>query len=58
MSSHALLLRLFQSEYFNSWMAITYLHRYSDNIGIQHYLCDRLKEFPIEQVQFLLPQLW
>ncbi|KAI9293603.1 kinase-like protein [Neoconidiobolus thromboides FSU 785] len=57
MSSHSLLLRLFNSEFFNPWFAVSYLHRYPENIGIQHYLCNRLKEFPNNETIFFLPQL-
>lgn len=53
-----LLLRLFQSEHFNSWMAIEYLFRYPDSVGIQHYLCNELKKFPMTEIEFFLPQLW
>jgi hypothetical protein len=53
------LLRLFQSEFFNTWIAVSYLFKYPEVVGIQHYLCSRLRdEFPVEDVQFLLPQLW
>ncbi|KAI9478219.1 MAG: hypothetical protein EXX96DRAFT_595639 [Benjaminiella poitrasii] len=55
--SNALLLRLFTSEFFNSWIAVSYLFRYSDNVGIQHYLCAELKSFPISEIEFFLPQL-
>ncbi|KAI9317864.1 kinase-like domain-containing protein [Dichotomocladium elegans] len=55
--SNALLLRLFTSEFFNSWIAISYLFRYPDNVGIQHYLCRELKKFPISEIEFFLPQL-
>ncbi|GAA5813183.1 hypothetical protein MFLAVUS_006657 [Mucor flavus] len=55
--SNALLLRLFTSEFFNSWIAVSYLFRYSDNVGIQHYLCNELKKFPISEIEFFLPQL-
>jgi hypothetical protein len=32
------------------------LARYIDNIGISHYLCSRLQEFPDKD--FFIPQLW
>ncbi|KAI9593126.1 kinase-like domain-containing protein [Syncephalis fuscata] len=56
MSSHQLLLRLFNSEYFNSWLAVSYLFHYPDNIGIQHYLCNELSKFPLNEIEFFLPQ--
>ncbi|CAJ0828628.1 17305_t:CDS:10 [Entrophospora sp. SA101] len=52
-----LLLRLFQSEHFNSSMAISYLFKYPDSVGIQHYLCNELKKFPMSEIEFFLPQL-
>ncbi|RCH95038.1 Phosphatidylinositol 4-kinase pik1alpha (PI4-kinase)(PtdIns-4-kinase), partial [Rhizopus stolonifer] len=55
--SNALLLRLFTSEFFNPWIAVSYLFRYSDNVGIQHYLCSELKKFPTSEIEFFLPQL-
>ncbi|CAG8599046.1 10872_t:CDS:10 [Acaulospora morrowiae] len=55
--SQQLLLRLFQSEHFNSWMAISYLFKYPDSVGIQHYLCNELKKFPMSEIEFFLPQL-
>jgi hypothetical protein len=59
LSGQSWLLRLFQSDYFNTWIAVSYLHKYVDSVGIQHYLCRRLSdEFPVDDIQFLLPQLW
>ncbi|KAI8888011.1 hypothetical protein K501DRAFT_330227 [Backusella circina FSU 941] len=55
--SNELLLRLFTSEYFNAWIAISYIFRYPDNLGIQHYLCTQLRKFPIAEIEFFLPQL-
>ncbi|KAI9305870.1 kinase-like domain-containing protein [Cunninghamella echinulata] len=55
--SNALLLRLFKSEFFNSWIAVSYLFRYPDNVGIQHYLCSELNKFPLPEIEFFLPQL-
>ncbi|KAI8393409.1 kinase-like domain-containing protein [Radiomyces spectabilis] len=55
--SNALLLRLFTSEFFNSWIAVSYLFRYPDNVGIQHYLCSELEKFPASEIEFFLPQL-
>ncbi|KAI8390331.1 kinase-like domain-containing protein [Blakeslea trispora] len=55
--SNALLLRLFTSEYFNAWIAISYIFRHPDNVGIQHYLCTQLRKFPIAEIEFFLPQL-
>ncbi|KAF9912246.1 Phosphatidylinositol 4-kinase pik1alpha (PI4-kinase)(PtdIns-4-kinase) [Lobosporangium transversale] len=56
-SGNSLLLRLFKSEFFNAWIAVSYLYKYPDAVGIQHYLCNELKRFPLEEVEFFLPQL-
>lgn len=52
-----LLLRLFQSEYFNVHLAIAYLKNYPDSIGITYYLIDRLNNFPEKDIEFYWPQL-
>ncbi|KAG0139431.1 hypothetical protein CROQUDRAFT_111621 [Cronartium quercuum f. sp. fusiforme G11] len=52
-----LLLRLFQSEYFNVHLAIAYLKNYPDSIGITYYLINRLNEFPEKDIEFYWPQL-
>ncbi|RKP39007.1 kinase-like domain-containing protein [Dimargaris cristalligena] len=57
MSSNSLLLRLFTSQFFSSWLAVSYLYKYPDSVGIQHYLCNALKKFPVEEIEFFLPQL-
>lgn len=31
--------------------------RYADHIGIHHVLCDKLRQFPYEDIEFFLPQL-
>ncbi|KAL6057761.1 Phosphatidylinositol 4-kinase beta [Balamuthia mandrillaris] len=51
------LLRLFQCKYFDSWLALCYLHRYAHHAGVQDYLCNQLYSFPIEELHFYLPQL-
>jgi phosphatidylinositol 4-kinase B len=53
----SLLLRLFESEYFDSRLAIYYLHLYPSKTGVQHYLTGRLRQFPLAEIEFLLPQL-
>jgi hypothetical protein len=57
-STKALLLRLFQSELFTAVQALHYLQKYSNEPGIQYYLCERLKELPEQNVDILIPQLW
>ncbi|KAF8980606.1 Phosphatidylinositol 4-kinase pik1alpha (PI4-kinase)(PtdIns-4-kinase) [Entomortierella lignicola] len=56
-SGNSMLLRLFKSEFFNAWIAISYLFKYPDAVGIQHYLCNELKKFPLGEIEFFLPQL-
>ncbi|PLW07183.1 hypothetical protein PCANC_16315 [Puccinia coronata f. sp. avenae] len=52
-----LLLRLFESEFFNVHLAISYLKTYHDSIGITYYLIERLNQFPSQDVEFYWPQL-
>ncbi|KAG4304892.1 hypothetical protein PORY_001567 [Pneumocystis oryctolagi] len=56
-SGNDLLLRFFESAHFNSYLCVAYLARYPNNIGIHHYLCSRLKEFSMAEIEFFLPQL-
>ncbi|KAG0262423.1 Phosphatidylinositol 4-kinase pik1alpha (PI4-kinase)(PtdIns-4-kinase) [Actinomortierella ambigua] len=56
-SGNQLLLRFFKSEFFNAWIAVSYLFKYPDAVGIQHYLCNELKKFPLDEIEFFLPQL-
>ncbi|KAJ1894557.1 Phosphatidylinositol 4-kinase pik1alpha (PI4-kinase)(PtdIns-4-kinase), partial [Kickxella alabastrina] len=56
-SNSSLLLRLFTSQFFDSWLAVSYLFRYPHIVGVQHYLCNELRKFPLEEVEFFLPQL-
>ncbi|KAJ3208695.1 Phosphatidylinositol 4-kinase pik1alpha (PI4-kinase)(PtdIns-4-kinase) [Dinochytrium kinnereticum] len=51
------LLRLFQSDLFHSRLAIQYLYKYSDSIGIQYYLCHLLSKYDEDDITFLIPQL-
>lgn len=50
------LLRLFKSELFNAWMALQYLQR-QDQIGVHYYLCNRLRDLPLVDIEFIVPQL-
>lgn len=57
--SNALLLRLFlSSSYFSINVALQYLTRYYDNIGITYYLTRRLKEFRIDELRDVWGFLW
>lgn len=54
-----LLERFIESEHFNRdpSLAVAYLSRYANHIGIQYVLCSKLREFPYEEIEFFLPQL-
>ncbi|KAJ2659998.1 Phosphatidylinositol 4-kinase pik1alpha (PI4-kinase)(PtdIns-4-kinase) [Coemansia sp. RSA 1200] len=56
-ANSSLLLRLFTSQFFDCWLAVSYLFRYPNIVGVQHYLCNELRKFPLEDVEFFLPQL-
>ncbi|KAJ2786182.1 Phosphatidylinositol 4-kinase pik1alpha (PI4-kinase)(PtdIns-4-kinase) [Coemansia javaensis] len=53
----SLLLRLFTSQFFDTWLAVSYIFRYPRLVGVQHYLCNELRRFPRAEVEFFLPQL-
>ena len=57
--SWQLLERFIESEHFNRdpSLAVAYLSRYANHIGIQYVLCSKLREFPYEEIEFFLPQL-
>lgn len=53
------LLRLFNSDFFDASMALSYLWKYNQReTGIQVAICERLRAMPIGETEFLLPQLW
>ncbi|KAI8969727.1 kinase-like domain-containing protein, partial [Pilobolus umbonatus] len=56
MMSNDLLLRLFQSDYFNTWIALCYLFKYPENERINSYLCTQLSACPVEEIEYYLPQ--
>ncbi|KAL9058470.1 MAG: hypothetical protein Q9162_001766 [Coniocarpon cinnabarinum] len=57
--SWQLLERFIESEHFNRdpSLAVAYLSRYANHVGIQFILCSKLREFPYEEIEFFLPQL-
>lgn len=57
MSHHDSLLRLINSDFFDSSQAVFYLHKYRNIVGIQYFICEKIKLFPNEEIDFLLPQL-
>ncbi|CAR23880.1 1-phosphatidylinositol 4-kinase [Lachancea thermotolerans CBS 6340] len=55
--SNQLLLKFINSAHFTLYNNIEYLTRYSQNIGIHFYLCQKLLTFPHNELQFYIPQL-
>lgn len=57
--NHALLLRLFLSpSFFSVHVALQYLRLYADNVGISHYLANRLREFSIADLVDVWGFIW
>ncbi|KAK2066582.1 hypothetical protein P8C59_000387 [Phyllachora maydis] len=54
-----LLKRFLESDVFNQnpFLSVSYLSRYADHVGIHHVLCNKLRQFPYEDIEFFLPQL-
>lgn len=52
------LLRLFQSEFFDAKLALSYLFKYPKNVGIAHYVCQQLSKYNEHEIEFVLPQIW
>ncbi|CEP64352.1 1-phosphatidylinositol 4-kinase LALA0_S11e02146g [Lachancea lanzarotensis] len=55
--NNQLLLKFINSAHFTLYTNIEYLTRYSQNIGIYFYLCQKLLTFPHNELQFYIPQL-
>lgn len=51
-----LLLRFFDSEFFNEWIAVQYLHT-SKSPGVQDYICNRIYTLPENGIEKYLSQL-
>ena len=51
------LLRLFKSEFFDSFILVSYLFKYQ-NPGVHDYLCNELYKLKDTEIEFYLPQLW
>ena len=51
------LLRLFKSDFFDSWIGISYLFKYPGS-GVHDYLCNRLYAMPDRDIEFYLIELW
>lgn len=54
---NALLLRFIDSPHFTLFMCVSYLERYAGNVGIHFYLCQKLRSYSSEEIEFFLPQL-
>lgn len=54
---NALLLRFIDSSHFTLFLCVSYLERYAGNVGIHFYLCQKLRSYPSEEIEFFLPQL-
>ncbi|KAH9866625.1 hypothetical protein J1614_008317 [Plenodomus biglobosus] len=54
-----LLERFIDSDHFNTdpSLAVAYLARYADHVGIHYVLCSKLRQFAYEELEFFLPQL-
>jgi len=51
------LLRLFKSDHFDAWMAVSYLFRYNKRQGVFEYLCNEFYNLEDDEVEFYLAQI-
>lgn len=51
------LLRLFRSDFFDAFMAVTYLYRYRDSRGVYDYLCNQLYALADADLEAFMPQV-
>ncbi len=51
------LLRLFRSDFFDAFMAVTYLYRYRETRGVHDYLCNELYVLSDADLEVFMPQL-
>lgn len=54
---NSLLLRFIESSHFSLFHCVSYLERYANNVGIHWYLCNKLRSYPADEIEFFLPQL-
>lgn len=54
---YAFLLRFIESSHFSLFHCISYLERYSDELGIHFHLCQKLRSYPHHEIEFFIPQL-
>lgn len=57
--SWSLLNRFINSDLFNNdpSLCVSYVSRYANHVGIQFLLCQKLRQFAYEEIEFFLPQL-
>ncbi|CDF38036.1 unnamed protein product [Chondrus crispus] len=51
------LLRLFRSDFFDAFMAVTYLYRYRESRGVHDYLCNELYHLSDADLEAFMPQV-
>lgn len=51
------LLRLFRSDFFDAFMAVTYLYRYRESRGVHDYLCNELYKIQDADLETFMPQI-
>lgn len=51
------LLRLFRSDFFDAFMAVTYLYRYRESRGVHDYLCNELYQLSDADLEAFMPQV-
>eukprot|EP00177_Eucheuma_denticulatum_P005721 GFKZ01010430.1.p1 GENE.GFKZ01010430.1~~GFKZ01010430.1.p1 ORF type:complete len:912 (+),score=165.91 GFKZ01010430.1:176-2911(+) len=51
------LLRLFRSDFFDAFMAVTYLYRYRHSRGVHDYLCNELYQLSDADLETFMPQV-
>ncbi|ODV92462.1 hypothetical protein CANCADRAFT_87083 [Tortispora caseinolytica NRRL Y-17796] len=56
-SSHGMLQRFFDSPHLTPFLCLYYIAKYPDSIGIQFYLCNKLRNYSHSEIIFFLPQI-
>ncbi|KAH3682235.1 hypothetical protein WICPIJ_006793 [Wickerhamomyces pijperi] len=47
-----------ESDQFTLFVCVSYIAKYADNIGVHHFLCQKLRtQFKLEEIMFFIPQL-
>lgn len=55
--ANIVLLKLIESQQFSLYLCIANLIKHAGNIGIFSYLCNKIKTFKYEEIEFYVPQL-